>query len=60
MPHHFPIITDQPCKAAGCQSAKPMASPWYYLLHPDGRTTAVKAKNTFDWSGAAKIFSWLN
>jgi hypothetical protein len=41
--------------------AKPMVSPWYYLSHPDGQTTAVKTtKKTFDWGGVTKILPWLN
>ena len=42
------------------ESTKPMVSPWYYVSHPNGQTTAVKTKKTFDWGGMAKIFPWLN
>jgi hypothetical protein len=43
------------------QGAKPMVSPWYYLSHPDGQTTAAKtAKKTFDWGGVTKMLPWLN
>src|SRR5204863_253101 len=34
------------------ENDKPRVSPWYYLSHPDGQTTAVKTtKKTFDWGG---------
>jgi hypothetical protein len=42
------------------ESMTPRVSPWYYLSHPDGQTTAAKTRKTFDWGGVTKVFPWLN